>query len=105
MSTSSNTPAARRRFDEGMALLDGNADAARAQFREATDLDPAMADAWLGRMACGESTDEVIAALYHHRDAIGREQRRLRLPHRILAGRWDTTVGIDYPLTDATDAR
>ena len=50
------------------------------------------------------STDEVIAALYLHRDAIGREQRRLRLPQRILAGRWDTTVGIDYPLADALEA-
>ncbi|QHN32201.1 type VII secretion AAA-ATPase EccA [Gordonia amarae] len=88
---------------DGQEPVNDREQAARA-FTRASQWDPAMADAWLGRMACGESTDEVIAALYHHRDAIGREQRRLRLPHRILAGRWDTTVGIDYPLTDATDA-
>lgn len=88
---------------DGQEPVNDREQAARA-FTRASQWDPAMADAWLGRMACGESTDEVIAALYHHRDAIGREQRRLRLPHRVLAGRWDTSVGIDYPLTDAIEA-
>ncbi len=88
---------------DGQDPVNDRAQAARA-FTRASQWDPAMADAWLGRMACGESTDEVIAALYLHRDAIGREQRRLRLPQRILAGRWDTTIGIDYPLADALEA-
>ncbi|MBD0021778.1 type VII secretion AAA-ATPase EccA [Gordonia pseudamarae] len=104
---------ARQLFDLGILSLgipvDGQepaqdrAQAARA-FTRASQWDPTMADAWLGRMACGENTDEVIAALYRHRDALGREQRRLRLPQRILTGRWDTTVGIDYPLADAVEA-
>ncbi len=88
MSTSSNTPAARRRFDEGMALLDGDPATARAQFREATDLDPAMADAWLGRVAAGDEALSTLEELYACGARLHRETNRLgtQLSAHIKAG-------------------
>ena len=88
MSTSSNTPAARRRFDEGMALLDGDAAAALAQFREATDLDPAMADAWLGRVAAGDDSLSALQELYDCGARLHRETNRIgaHLSAHIKAG-------------------
>ncbi len=101
MSTSSNTPAARRRFDEGMALLDGNADAARAQFREATDLDPAMADAWLGRVAAGDDALSTLEELYACGARLHRETNRLgtQLSAHIKAGPY-----LAISVTEATHA-
>ena len=88
---------------DGQVGVDDPAQAARA-FTRATEWDPTMADAWLGRMACGENSDEVIAALYRQRDDIGRQQHRLGLAPRTLGGRWDTTICVDHPLADATEA-
>jgi len=101
VSTSSNTPAARRRFDEGMALLDGNADAARAQFREATDLDPAMADAWLGRVAAGDDALSTLEELYACGARLHRETNRLgtQLSAHIKAGPY-----LAISVTEATHA-
>ena len=57
MTSSTGTAAARKRFDQAMALLNndthGDSAAAAARFREATEVDPSMADAWLGRDRCG----------------------------------------------------
>lgn len=77
--------------------------AARA-FTRASEWDSSMADAWLGRLACGDSENEVLAALYRNRTAIGAEQRRLGLPPRTLTGRWYTGMFVDYPLSDAVEA-
>ena len=42
-------------FDQAMALFDTDPAAARRRrFREATEVDPSMADAWLGRIAAGD---------------------------------------------------
>lgn len=54
MTTSNMTAAARRHFDQGMAALDADPRAARAAYTEATEIDPSMADAWLGRVAAGD---------------------------------------------------
>ena len=54
MTSSSATAAARRQFDQAMAVLEVDRDAAHRHFREATDADPSMADAWLGRVAVGD---------------------------------------------------
>ncbi len=87
---------------EGQEPINNAAQAAKA-FTRASEWDPSMADAWLGRLVCGEDTDEVLLALYRTRSTIGHEQRRLGLPQRTLVGRW--TVGhITYPMTDATEA-
>lgn len=88
---------------EGMEPVNNPGQAAKA-FTRASEWDPTMADAWLGRLATGDTENEVLLSLYRHRNGIGHEQRRLGLPERTLVGRWYTGMFIDYPLTDATEA-
>ena len=88
---------------EGQDPINNPAQAAKA-FTRASEWDPGMADAWLGRLACGDDANEVLLALYRTRDGIGLEQRRLGLPPRTLAGRWYAGLHITYPLSDATEA-
>ncbi|WP_040510256.1 type VII secretion AAA-ATPase EccA [Gordonia soli] len=88
---------------EGQEPIDNPAQAAKA-FTRASEWDPSMTDAWLGRLACGDNADEVILALYRGRAAIGVEQRRLGLPPGTIVGRWDTGLFIDYPMTDGIEA-
>jgi type VII secretion ATPase EccA len=73
-------------------------------FTRASEWAPAMADAWLGRVTCGDNSASVILQLYRNRGAIGAEQRRLGLPPRTLSGRFSTGLYIDYPLADRTEA-
>ena len=88
---------------EGTDPVDNKAQATKA-FTRASEWDPTMADAWLGRLACGDTSNEVLFALYRHSDRIGAEQRRLGLPPRTLVGRWYTGMFLDYPLSDAVEA-
>ena len=60
MTSSTTTVAARKRFDQAMALFDTDTPAAQARFREATELDPSMADRSAGRIAAGD--DEAVDA-------------------------------------------
>ncbi len=88
MSTSGNTPAARRQFDQGMSLLDGDGSSALNHFREATELDPAMADAWLGRVAAGDDSLSTLEELYACGVRMHRETNRIgtHLAAHIKAG-------------------
>lgn len=88
---------------DGTEPVHNPAQAAKA-FTRASEWDPEMADAWMGRLACGDASNEVLLALYRTRAGIGHEQRRLGLPPRTLVGRWYTGMFIDYPLSDATEA-
>lgn len=72
-------------------------------FRLATQEQPLMGDAWLGRLVAGDSGD-VIDGLYIARATIGAEQRRLGLPVGTLVGRFPTGVFVDHPLADPTEA-
>ena len=54
MASSTATVAARRSFDHAMSVLQTDPASARRLFREATETDPTMADAWLGRIAAGD---------------------------------------------------
>ncbi|APE33271.1 type VII secretion AAA-ATPase EccA [Nocardia mangyaensis] len=104
---------AQRAFDAGILSLglsiDGqestrDTEYAKLAFGRATEWDPDSADAWLGRAAAGETTPEVIRNLY--RTAGGsllREQRRLGLRPRQLAGRFLPGLYIDYPLASYTE--
>ncbi|OSC39318.1 type VII secretion AAA-ATPase EccA [Mycobacterium decipiens] len=71
-----------------MALLDTDAAAAGARFREATEIDPSMADAWLGRIAAGEESLPTVQQLYAYGARLHRETNRLgvRLSAPIKAG-------------------
>ncbi|SPM39518.1 type VII secretion AAA-ATPase EccA [Mycobacterium numidiamassiliense] len=87
--TSSTTPAAARKFfDQAMALLDGDVAAAALRFREATEVDPSMADAWLGRIAAGDESLSTVQHLYEYGTRLHRETNRLgaRLSAPIKAG-------------------
>ncbi|MFV8048836.1 type VII secretion AAA-ATPase EccA [Mycobacterium sp. 48b] len=73
-------------------------------FRRATEYDPDMCDAWLGRAATGDSSPEVIYHLYRTSTlSLFREQRRLGLPQRALSGRFQTGLYLDYPLSTKTE--
>ena len=72
-------------------------------FKRATEYDPDMCDAWLGRAAAGEATAEVIHHLHRTSRSLSREQRRLGLPPRTLTGRFQTGLYLDYSLSTVTE--
>ncbi len=88
MTSSTTTVAARKRFDQAMALFDTDTPAAQARFREATELDPSMADAWLGRIAAGDDELSTLQELYAYGARLHRETNRLgvQLAAAIKAG-------------------
>jgi type VII secretion ATPase EccA len=88
MTSSSTTAAARKRFDQAMSLFDNDQSAAQARFREATEIDPSMADAWLGRIAAGDEALSTLQQLYAYGARLHRETNRLgvRLSATIKAG-------------------
>ncbi|MGH3634543.1 MAG: AAA family ATPase, partial [Mycobacterium sp.] len=77
MASSATTVAARKRFDQGMALFETDVVAAQARFREATEIDPSMADAWLGRIAAGDEALSTLQELYAYGARMHRETNRL----------------------------
>lgn len=109
---SGGTRDAQRVFDAGVLSLgipiDGleterDVHYAALAFKRATEYDPDMCDAWLGRAATGESTPEVIHHLHRSSRNLGREQRRLGLPPRALSGRFQTGLYLDYTLGSLTE--
>ena len=87
--TSSTTPAAARKyFDQAMAVIDTDPSSAAARFREATEIDPSMADAWLGRIAAGDESLSTVQQLYEYGSRLHRETNRIgaRLSAPIKAG-------------------
>jgi type VII secretion ATPase EccA len=109
----SGTNDAQRVFDAGVLSLgipiDGletERDAAYAAmaFKRATEYDPDMCDAWLGRAAAGDTSPEVIYHLFRtSKSSLFREQRRLGLPPRALSARFQTGLYLDYPLSTKTE--
>lgn len=104
---------ARDLFDAGLArlplLCDGpdrppRPDEALLAFTRATEADPAMGDAWLGRLAAGDTSGATLFGLYSARAEIGVQQRRVGLPVGTLCGRAPTGMYVDYPVADATQA-
>ncbi|EIT90282.1 type VII secretion AAA-ATPase EccA [Mycobacteroides abscessus] len=103
---------AQRVFDAGVLSLgipidgletDRDVQYAGMAFKRATEYDPEMGDAWLGRAAAGETTPEVLYHLYRTRANLGRDQRRLGLPRNALAGRFQTGLYLDYGLSTLTE--
>jgi type VII secretion ATPase EccA len=88
MTSSATTAAARKRFDQAMTLFDADVSAAQARFREASEIDPSMADAWLGRIAAGDEALSTLQELYAYGARMHRESNRLgvRLSAAIKAG-------------------
>lgn len=75
--TSPAVVSARKRFDLAMELIGTNERGARARFTEATEIDPSMADAWLGRIATGDESLSTLQQLYRCGDRLHRETHRL----------------------------
>lgn len=108
-----NTRDAQRVFDAGVLSLGIPIEGLQTErdeayaikaFTRATEREPDMCDAWLGRAACGESTPEVRYNLFRtSTTTLFREQRRLGLAPRALAGRFQTGLYIDYPLASFTE--
>jgi type VII secretion ATPase EccA len=103
---------ARQLFDFGILSLgipiDGQEAArdpaqAALAFQRASEHAPEMADAWLGRIACGDRASHNLANLYRTRGSLHNELRRLGLPAGTLVGRFATGLYIDYPITSTTD--
>ncbi|MGV9709749.1 type VII secretion AAA-ATPase EccA [Gordonia sp. NPDC003424] len=104
---------ARRVFDAGVLAWGIPVDGQEAQrdqryaslaFKRATEYAPIMADAWLGRLATGDNSTEVLFNIYKHRESLFVEQRRLGLAPRTLFGRMYTGFYIDYPVSDPSEA-
>ncbi|GAT07636.1 type VII secretion AAA-ATPase EccA [Mycolicibacterium novocastrense] len=69
---------ARRHFDKAMVIMEQRGrEAALGEFMAATEADSSMADAWLGRVACGDSDLEALKRLYANGDWLHRETSRL----------------------------
>jgi type VII secretion ATPase EccA len=88
MTSSTDTAAARRQFDQAMGALDAEPATALRHFRDATGIDPSMADAWLGRIAAGDDALDTLQQLYAYGTRLHRESNRLgvRLSAPIKAG-------------------
>jgi type VII secretion ATPase EccA len=69
--------AARRHFDLAVAVLDADRATALSHFREATAIEPAMADAWLGRLAAGDDDLATLEQLHGCGPRLRRETNRL----------------------------
>ncbi|MET7768669.1 type VII secretion AAA-ATPase EccA [Nocardia sp. NPDC005366] len=104
---------AQRAFDAGVLSLglpiDGqesqrDQEYAKLAFQRATEWDTSMCDAWLGRAAAGEVTREVLFNLHRTSvDSLGREQRRVGLAPRALAGVFLPGLYINYPLSNIAE--
>ena len=108
----SATRDAQRFFDAGVLSLgipidglqaDRDVQYAALAFRHASECDPDMCDAWLGRVAAGDASSEVLYHLYRTSDLLYREQRRLGLPVGALSGRFETGLYLDYLLASMTE--
>jgi type VII secretion ATPase EccA len=91
---------ARRHFDRAMAIKGQQRPAAAlAEFVAATDADPSMADAWLGRIACGDNDLASLKQLNASSEWLHRETTRLG---RTLAAEIQLGPYIGITVTDAS---
>ena len=57
-----------------------NQEVADRMFRQATEADPSMCDAWLARIIAGDDSVAVLAGAWQCRESMGWETRRLSVP-------------------------
>ncbi|KMO69814.1 AAA family ATPase [Mycolicibacterium chlorophenolicum] len=70
----------RRAFDAAMQRFsNGDPDGARDAFTRITEQNPAMSDAWVGRLACGDHSLAALAGAHNNSRALYRETRRVGL--------------------------
>ena len=100
---------ARTLFESGVTLLGFSGESpdrprAAQMFARACEHDPDMGDAWLGRLAAGGASGDVLAGLHRARMTIGAEQRRLGMPRGSLVGYAPTGLFVDHPITGPSHA-
>ena len=92
--------AARRHFDRAMAVKSRQGrTAALPDFVAATDADPSMADAWLGRIACGDNDLASLKQLNANSEWLHRETTRIG---QVLAAEIQLGPYIGITVTDAS---
>ena len=70
----------RRAFDAAInRYKSGDPAGAQQAFAQITTTNPAMTDAWLGRLACGDHSLDALAGAYTNARALYRETRRIGL--------------------------
>jgi type VII secretion ATPase EccA len=70
----------RRAFDAAMSRFqNGDPGGAKDAFARITDENPAMADAWLGRLACGDHSLDALDGAHTNSRTLYRETRRIGL--------------------------
>ncbi|BBZ42156.1 ESX-2 secretion system protein EccA2 [Mycobacterium conspicuum] len=100
MDTVADLLSARWHFDRAMAALARQGPAAALpEFITATDADPSMADAWLGRIACGDNDLTSLKHLNASREWLHRETTRIG---RTLAAEIQLGPYIGITVTDAS---
>jgi type VII secretion ATPase EccA len=88
----------RRSFDAAIdAYRGGDTARALALFTDITVAAPAMSDAWLGRMACGDHSLDTMAAAHGNSRALYRETRRIGLPDGTLHARPAAPLYLSLP--------
>lgn len=96
----SDLQTARRHFDRAMAIKNREGrPAALPEFVAATDADPSMADAWLGRIACGDNDLASLEKLYATSEWLHRETTRIG---QTLAAEIQLGPYIGITVTDAS---
>jgi ESX secretion system protein EccA len=89
----------RRSFDSAIdAYRVGDISRALALFTDITAAAPAMSDAWLGRMACGDHCLDTVAAAHLNSRALYRETRRIGLPDGTLHARLAAPLYLTLPV-------
>ena len=89
----------RRAFDAAIdAYKSQDLQRARGGFTAITNLNPAMSDAWLGRLACGDHDLETLASAHINSRALYRETRRLGLKDGELHARAAAPLYVNLPV-------
>ncbi len=101
--------AATDNYEAGVAALGiidgGRADQQQAltYFREATELDPLMCDAWLGRILCGDKASGTLYKAWRCRQQMHAQVNRMGINAAQLWARFDIgmgIVGLEQPIYD-----
>ena len=89
----------RRAFDGAIERFKaGDTRGALAGFVAITAAQPAMSDAWLGRIACGDHAIDVLEAAHRNSRSLYRETRRIGLVDGDLHARLDAPLYVTMPV-------
>jgi type VII secretion ATPase EccA len=89
----------RRLFDAAIGQFKaGDTRSALAGFTAVTQSNPAMSDAWLGRLACGDVTLDTLAGAHENSRSLYRETRRIGLQDGDLYGVVKAPLYLTHPV-------